>query len=399
MSEWASRRGQPDPVNPQEIRYSFGGQKAHTAHRLSLDRAQHALAMGIAPEVVRQETGWFQGIEGGWRFEITDQLAALKADDSVVWEAARHKKGGVPLEDLFEHAELFNAYPDLRNLRVVVKDQQFSRTQADANLSTGTISITVITPTAEGLEQGAQVEILSGLLHELQHFIQRSEGFAEGMMPDSVGQVMDQAAFNALVEEHDTLLESEEAQSLHRRHAELKRLWKGRHDIPPSVMEELQAIKTAPIAKTLATLQRRANRKLEDKRFGGTPYSEEELHSGYRCLSGEVEARNVQTRLKMTAEERRQIPPEMTEDVDRNLQLPADRQGHLMPKHQLATSHPSVEAIGSREARLSETEAHLDKLQAWKPKHEGSEEDKSRVTKGSSSAMPVPQPKASFPSM
>ncbi len=44
------------------------------------------------------------------------------------------------------------------------------------------------------------------------------------------------------------------------------------------------------------------------------------LEQLYRAVSGEVEARNVQTRLKMTAAERRATPPEDTEDIPRSQQ-------------------------------------------------------------------------------
>lgn len=42
----------------------------------------------------------------------------------------------------------------------------------------------------------------------------------------------------------------------------------------------------------------------------------------YLALSGEVEARNVQTRMDMTAEERRRKSPQSTEDVSREHQIP-----------------------------------------------------------------------------
>ncbi len=58
--------------------YQFAGQNAETADQQALATAQERLAAGEDAETVRQETGWFKGPDGKWRFEISDSDATLK---------------------------------------------------------------------------------------------------------------------------------------------------------------------------------------------------------------------------------------------------------------------------------------------------------------------------------
>ena len=53
-------------------RFAFAGQNAETADVAALDEAKRLLKDGADSETVRQETGWFQGMDGKWRFEIDD---------------------------------------------------------------------------------------------------------------------------------------------------------------------------------------------------------------------------------------------------------------------------------------------------------------------------------------
>ncbi len=53
-------------------RYSFGGENARRADLEALDRAQDMERRGVAMETIFQETGWYTGADGKWRFEIDD---------------------------------------------------------------------------------------------------------------------------------------------------------------------------------------------------------------------------------------------------------------------------------------------------------------------------------------
>mgnify|MGYP000597516014 CR=1 FL=1 len=53
-------------------RYSFGGENARRADLEALDRAQDMERRNVAMDTIFRETGWFQGTDGKWRFEIDD---------------------------------------------------------------------------------------------------------------------------------------------------------------------------------------------------------------------------------------------------------------------------------------------------------------------------------------
>ena len=184
------------------------------------------------------------------------------------------------------------------------------------------------------------------ILHELQHGIQDIEAFAQGGRPSEVGAVMDAANFEDTVDRHDALLASPEAQENSHRFEALRAEWQGRTDIPQAVVEELEALKKAPVARALASLQNQAIRMVKDRQFGGTAYSREELFDGYRRLTGEVEARNVQTRAMLTGAERQQTPPVTSEDIPRDKQLLVDREGRFFraPAAPLLPTLASVDA-------------------------------------------------------
>lgn len=52
--------------------YSFAGEKAKTANLDKLNQAKELQEKGVDNETIRQQTGWFQGMDGKWRFEIDD---------------------------------------------------------------------------------------------------------------------------------------------------------------------------------------------------------------------------------------------------------------------------------------------------------------------------------------
>ncbi|MDV7394397.1 LPD23 domain-containing protein, partial [Arthrospira platensis SPKY1] len=61
-----------------DVLFSFAGEKSLTHDDLYLAFAQDMVARGQDPEKVRQETGWFQGKDGKWRYEISDKEAFTK---------------------------------------------------------------------------------------------------------------------------------------------------------------------------------------------------------------------------------------------------------------------------------------------------------------------------------
>ena len=83
----------------------FAGPGAKTANKVNLMRAQEMHAKGTPREVIHKDTGWFQGPDQKWRFEIDDSGAKVKAGQGT-------------LAQVLEHNALFDAYPALRKMPV-----------------------------------------------------------------------------------------------------------------------------------------------------------------------------------------------------------------------------------------------------------------------------------------
>lgn len=98
------------------------------------------------------------------RQEIPDEPAALR---KIAQE------GQYRLGDIFDHPELFKAYPELR--KVVVDAQKLDPSMRDASFARGSLfTDPVISFNADSMTGKAD------LLHEIQHAVQQKEGFARG---------------------------------------------------------------------------------------------------------------------------------------------------------------------------------------------------------------------------
>jgi hypothetical protein len=155
-------RGTFDPANP-DIRFSFAGPLARTADTRLLAEASQRLEAGANAEEVRQDTGWFKGVDGKWRYEINDADASLKLDEFA-------QEVSKPLAELLDHPALFAAYPALRFVSATVNIDPVEKGRGRMAASGGRITVTAPT----------RAEALSILLHEVQHGIQTMEGFARG---------------------------------------------------------------------------------------------------------------------------------------------------------------------------------------------------------------------------
>ncbi|WP_101774971.1 LPD23 domain-containing protein [Pasteurella oralis] len=176
--------GEVRTKNSVNMKHSFAGETAKTANHSLLKQAKQEIENGADPEVVRQQTGWFKGADGKWRFEIDDRSIKLKGEFDEKARAfdvimtLKEVTGRQPVVgDIFDAPDLFQAYPDLAKIEV----QYDMRMQygADAYYS----------PIAQGkefiaVEPHLPVKHLkTTFIHELQHAIQERENFAKGASP------------------------------------------------------------------------------------------------------------------------------------------------------------------------------------------------------------------------
>lgn len=157
-------------------RNSFGGVNANRADLGELRRAQEMERRGVAAEIILKETGWFTGADGKWRFEIDDS--------GMEYHERRTEEGAVPgqtLADYIAHDELFKNYPQLRKVGLEFAEMERGvNGQYDPETNTITLS--------NELRSAPEAT----LVHEVQHAIQRAEGFARGSNTNFWNRMLDE---------------------------------------------------------------------------------------------------------------------------------------------------------------------------------------------------------------
>ena len=317
----------------KDVRFQFVGQQGAAA----LDKAEEATTrldnLGVAREMERQEkdakaiklaTGWERGGDGKWRYEIVDgefdrngelhpERRALSSEEQQELEEAsvdlqhafqkgisinenemdmvelyvlgemersraerlsyledkKYELSRLPkhLDDYLDNEELYQAYPELRNVRIVEGNRNMVLKGSFGFYDQQDKSITLYSVNQETL------------VHEVQHAIQYIEGFAEGGSPNFLSARRIKNIFNEVTEQ----------------------------------IKQLRAEGKDAEADALI----KKNRGL----YNAYMNHRGEAFRNYKALGGEVEARNVQKRLHMTPEERRQSLAEETEDVAREDQI------------------------------------------------------------------------------
>ena len=340
----AGNNGQFDPANP-DIRRSFAGQEAVTADAHALASAQQRLDAGEDAETVRQDTGWHKGKDGKWRFEISDADAKLTIGHKGIAlgkliNEERHPDAVMPLADLLEHPALFAAYPALADMRVAfIKTNPNGGQRGSFDAANKRIALS---------DDMAAREALSTLLHEIQHGIQNVEGFATGGSIESARAMQEDAQSSAFSKAQGAWYESRTRWPSSYKALMVQRMMDGqlyeKYDIK-TTDEDGRPRKAIVLAVDLRQKISEADKAMRSQAqlaysdaveselggFGSNAFSEfnglygavikafegtsETPAAVYKRLAGEVEARNTQTRQKLTDAERRATAPGKTADV------------------------------------------------------------------------------------
>lgn len=252
----------------------FAGPMAKTSNYATLRQAKQFAAGGFPEGEILARTGWRQGVDGKWKYEISDHAAQLGDLSSA-------KTVGEALD----HPALFDAYPQMR-------DTPFSTSGQPGTGSYGSNSIKL------GLKD-PQTD-LETMLHEVQHSIQETEGFAKGanyLAPSTPARTWAEGIINNAYGElpYD------------RTTAMYKSANEARH---AGDMEGYERLRKAWMS-ALGEVSKK------QKETGISPMPNE---LAYLRSAGEVEARNVASRAHLTPVERQMTPPSVTEEV-----LPADQ--------------------------------------------------------------------------
>lgn len=255
---------------------AIAGVRAATLPKAAFELAVDAERQGFTAQEIFKSTGFFKGADNKWRFEI---------DDSSAKYFPENLKGGQKLlSDVLSHKELFDAYPELRHVKVRVDPSLgngASYTEANKLLLLG---------------PGA-VKDKSILVHEIQHAIQGVEGANKGGTPGRSGrdyQLKYEQDVNALRPEFLKLQNKE-----------------GLSEKEQSRLEYLREVFLKYV---------------EYSRAGDT-----HARRNYEALAGEVEARNAQHRVDLTPSQRMEINPIDSEDIRRAEQLVRDQPSLTTP--------------------------------------------------------------------
>lgn len=293
-------------------RYSFAGENAATANVETLSEARRRIEAGEDSETVRQETGWFQGYDGKWRFEIDDSGATLienpnlevREDDGDVYRVGK-------LGDIFEHSELYEAYPELMDYTIIIQ-----KTEAGVEGTTFNKGKQIVL--SQELFKRYTKEYYDYLNGGRKNEIAQIESTSEyreynNLYSDEVMDEMDpQEWLKAEKEARDKFYSTE----LGKRYYQL--MW-GKVDIHKYELGWSKEAKAVLLHEIQHAIQG-----IEGFALGSSVYHwHRKLKNGYKSnksagdlydsTAGEIEARDVSKRVSMTEEQRKNTRP----DIDR----------------------------------------------------------------------------------
>lgn len=294
------KRAFNEAINSSDnIRFSLAGERGATAADKAEERTFRMDNLSVAKDMeknkkkakaIKAATGWERGADGKWRYEMPDVVLR----DPKEWVNKKTLTLSDIVEkpnDLFkEYPELFDAYPELKDMKILKGRAKsggvFYNNAITLNLGDIREAIKYDMDTHYKL---ANNSLKKTLVHEIQHYIQDKEGFAQGGNSEII---IDKNALDAIA----------------KLRAEKDAVAKEFYAMSP----EEQQRRKYEINNRYNDLTKQIERLEKSSRIG---------YDGYNRLSGEVEARNVSARLNMTPEERRKSLAESTEDVARKDQI------------------------------------------------------------------------------
>lgn len=262
----------------------FAGRNAATADTGKLAQAMSLSSKGASPKEIWNQTGWFQDVDGQWKFEIPDKGAAIGPLGRLATQYTEGKgvltrvpNTGAELDDMLSHPALFQAYPELRSIPV---DRATGEYKGGYFPENDTMKLATMSPG----------DFLSTALHETQHAIQTREGFAPGGAPDQFLPSGFDFQYEPLRAAHQGLVDKLQAQGINAfsLRSALNQQALGA-ELPSYLRGELRLAQIK--APDLVSRFQDSLRAIE-------PFErvESQAFDRYRALSGEVEARNVQER-------------------------------------------------------------------------------------------------------
>lgn len=366
----------------QEVaRHSFAGIGAETADMHQLNIASDMMDEGIDEETILASTGWFKGLDNKWKFEIPDNDLVIFKDGNAKFlygnpDFKRYNelmdkiffKGDVytdeefeelgeleekvllktqdygNLSDFIKHDKLFNAYPFLYGTYIDFVDFGNENVKGAADIKNNGIHLNenFHKSVSGSFSEGA---MKSTLLHEIQHLIQQFEDFANGASPAWWADIKQER----IEADEKNLVGAKEYLNRAIEDARQRGLPTSVEDYIFDLSEQLDSneITLDEYRKEIAKFKKSKVyhytdmvRKLERHLRKLRNDSNELL---YWNTAGEIEARDVQTRMSLTEQERREkLPKNYDSDVvytegttaQRRYSIQVDTEGRSLSKDQ-----------------------------------------------------------------
>ena len=273
---------------------------------------------GLLPQRTKLITGWELGSDGKWRYEIPDGKFKENIDIS------RPSK----LEDIFDAPDLFKAYPEARNIEVEFK---LLPEKEGGNFDPSTKSIIINRSRYKNDKQAAELT----MLHEIQHWIQVKEIFQGGSSVVQAEFKMKKIVdyFEKLVKKRESIYDSarlfySDNQEVVKEAKELLDFAKSQYDIVKELTFEKgtkeEKAKATEMIKNLSEYAKRGIPSAQNLIDELSKKNPAEAFNLYYRVAGEVEARNVEYRNKLTKSQKRNILLSDTENIDRDDQIMID---------------------------------------------------------------------------
>lgn len=268
---------------------------------------------------IKWATGWERGADRKWRYETLD----FEYTPPENFEEGKNYN----LSDIIKDDELFTAYPKLKGFRLRFRHlpDEYGGGWFDK------WGKEIVINTARNIPWNYE----STIAHEIQHAIQAEEGFEKGDNPNAVIDRYVASQSDLATADISTLNTAafirKKAERLIRKgeykymrwavRAAMGRL-KGRN----GMYEEYGPIETLAVSYTAKDLKLAYERAYEKAYSNGTLVNsgyptKQEAKFIYMHNAGETEARNVERRLQLTPEQRRNMLASETEDIARADQL------------------------------------------------------------------------------
>jgi len=279
----------------------FAGIGSKTANKLALQKAQDLAGQGVNRKQIWDETGWYNDIDGKWKYEIDDSGAKID-----------QKLGGETVGANLKHDDLYRAYPGLKRAKLHHMGNPYDvggGSWRDPGSTRYGEMLLRPDKTASGTKSTA--------LHELQHAIQGREKFGKGGSPEAFvmsGKKQKEAMKHlefAVGSRRWIEYKKHFGDSEGKGWADFRKIYKSNMGkYPPR--ETKDATSHVPLYAQddlhaqLVDMEQNISQSLQD--------AQDPLRS-YYLLAGEAEARNAQTRMGLTPKQRKAKPPWETLDA------------------------------------------------------------------------------------